>query len=120
MFAICVNTKLNSFDSAENIDALLARKEMANVTYIPCLAAIGCLRLNSQVVSLAKRGDHISRLQGLSSSTSFTTMAILLFERRACNGGNLCDKKVATVPIEVVHTFDVELRYRRLSQAGYC
>ena len=49
MFVICVNTNLNSFDSAENIDALVARKEMANVTYIPCLPAMGCLRVNYQV-----------------------------------------------------------------------
>ena len=50
-------------------------------------------------------GKHISCLQGLSSSTSFMTMAILLFERRACNGSKLCDTKVATVPIEIAHTF---------------
>ena len=49
MFVISVNTNLNFFDSPENIDALVAKKAMANVTYIPCLAAIGCLRLNSQV-----------------------------------------------------------------------
>ena len=47
MFVIYVKTNLNYFDSAENIDALVARKEMANVKYIPCLAAIGCRRLNS-------------------------------------------------------------------------
>ena len=49
LLSFYVNTNLNSFDSTENIDALVVRKEMANVTYIPCLAAIGCLRLNSQV-----------------------------------------------------------------------
>ena len=47
-------------------------------------------------------------------------MAILLFERRACNECKLCDKKVATVPIEIVHTFVIELRRRRLSQADCC
>ena len=49
MFVIAGNTNLNSFDSAANIDTLVASKEMANVTYILCLAAIDCLRLNSQV-----------------------------------------------------------------------
>ena len=52
----------------------------------------------AMVVSFAKCGGHISHLQGLSSSTSFTTMPILLYERRACNEGKLCDEKVATVP----------------------
>ena len=67
------------------------------------------------VMSFAKRHDHISRLQRQSLSTSFTTIAILLFERRACNGGKLCDKKVATALTEIVHTFVVELRRRRIS-----